>query len=83
MSDLKKVHVALDDEYHAQLKHLAQLQGIPLGTLARGLVENQRDMVSAVIKSLEDLKAGRSAEDVEKDYLATMARLVINEAKSM
>ena len=74
-----KVMLTLDDELHASIERMAEIQGLPKATLIRGLLEGQKPVIDAMIKAHDDLIMGKDKKDVEREYLEFMGRLVIDE----
>ena len=74
-----KVMLTLDDELHASIERMAEIQGLPKATVARGLLEGQKPVIDAMIKAHDDLIMGKDKKDVEREYLEFMGRLVIDE----
>ena len=73
-----KVMLTLDDELHASIERMAEIQGLPKATVARGLLEGQKPVIDAMIKAHDDLIMGKDKKDVEREYLEFMGRLVID-----
>jgi len=71
--------LTLDDELHASIERMAEIQGLPKATVARGLLEGQKPVIDAMIKAHDDLIMGKDKKDVEREYLEFMGRLVIDE----
>ncbi|HAV6151243.1 hypothetical protein [Klebsiella pneumoniae] len=74
-----KVMLTLDDQLHASIERMAEIQGLPKATVARGLLEGQKPVIDAMIKAHDDLIMGKDKKDVEREYLEFMGRLVIDE----
>ena len=74
-----KVMLTLDDELHASIERMAEIQGLPKATVARGLLEGQKPVIDAMIKAHDDLLMGKDKKEVEREYLEFMGRLVIDE----
>jgi len=71
--------LTLDDELHASIERMAEIQGLPKATVARGLLEGQKPVIDAMIKAHDDLLMGKDKKEVEREYLEFMGRLVIDE----
>ena len=54
-----KVMLTLDDELHASIERMAEIQGLPKATLIRGLLEGQKPVIDAMIKTFEEVAAGK------------------------
>ena len=74
-----RVMLSLDDELHASIKRLSEIQGLGKATAIRGLLEGQKPVIDAMIKAHDDLIMGKDKKDVESEYLEFMGRLVIDE----
>lgn len=71
--------LTLDDDLHASIQRMSEIQGLPKATVARGLLEGQKPVIDAMIKAHDDLKQGKDKKEVEKEYLEMMSKLVIDE----
>ena len=54
--------LTLDDELHASIERMAEIQGLPKATLIRGLLEGQKPVIDAMIKTFEEVAAGKDKE---------------------
>ncbi|MDM1748175.1 hypothetical protein, partial [Acinetobacter towneri] len=73
----KRVMLSLEDDTHALLSELSVLQGIPVATLIRGLVEAQTPAVEAMIKALTRLNQGDDPVLIENEYLGQVTKAVL------
>ena len=68
-----KVMLTLDDELHASIERMAEIQGLPKATLIRGLLEGQKPVIDAMIKTFEEVAAAHqcleSSEHIGKVVL--------------
>lgn len=74
-----RVMLSLDDELHEVVQRFAEIQGLGKATAIRGLLDGQKPVMQAMIKAHDDLLAGKSKKDVEREYLEFISKLVINE----
>ena len=77
-----KVMLTLDDELHASIQRMAEIQGLPKATVDIGLSEGQKPVIDAMIKVHDDLIAVKDQKQVEREYLEMVSKLVINEITS-
>lgn len=66
-----KVMLTLDDELHASIQRMAEIQGLPKATVARGLLEGQKPVIDAMIKAYDDLIMGKDREKILSELFAT------------
>ena len=71
--------LTLDDELHASIQRMSEIQGLPKATVARGLLEGQKPVIDAMIKAHDDLVLGKDKKEVEREYLEKMSSVLINE----
>ena len=76
-----RIMLTLEDETHARLTELSVLQGIPVATLIRGLVEAQSPAVEAMIKALTRLNQGDDPVLIENEYLGQVTKAVLDEIR--
>ena len=62
--------LTLDDELHASIERMAEIQGLPKATLIRGLLEGQKPVIDAMIKTFEEVAAGKDKEKALQEFLA-------------
>ena len=77
----KRVMLSLEDDTHALLSELSVLQGIPVATLIRGLVEAQTSAVEAMVKALTRLNQGDDPVLIENEYLGQLTKAVLDEIR--
>lgn len=77
----KRVMLTLEDDTHALLSELSVLQGIPVATLIRGLVEAQTSAVEAMVKALTRLNQGDDPVLIENEYLGQVTKAVLDEIR--
>jgi len=77
----KRVMLSLEDDTHALLSELSVLQGIPVATLIRGLVEAQTSAVEAMVKALTRLNQGDDPVLIENEYLGQVTKAVLDEIR--
>ena len=63
-----KVMLTLDDELHASIERMAEIQGLPKATLIRGLLEGQKPVIDAMIKTFEEVAAGKDKEKALQEF---------------
>lgn len=76
-----KVMLTLDDELHASIERMAEIQGLPKATLIRGLLEGQKPVIDAMIKTFEEVAAGKDKEKALQEFLAASLESVANEIR--
>ena len=76
-----KVMLTLDDELHASIERMAEIQGLPKATLIRGLLEGQKPVIDAMIKTFEEVAAGKDKEKALKEFLAASLESVASEIR--
>ena len=76
-----KVMLTLDDELHASIERMAEIQGLPKATLIRGLLEGQKPVIDAMIKTFEDVAAGKDKEKALQEFLAASLESVASEIR--
>ena len=74
-----KVMLTLDDELHASIERMAEIQGLPKATLIRGLLEGQKPVIDAMIKTFEEVAAGKDKEKALQECLAASLESVASE----
>ena len=67
--------LTLDDELHASIERMAEIQGLPKATLIRGLLEGQKPVIDAMIKTFEEVAAGKDKEKALQEFLAASLNL--------
>jgi hypothetical protein len=81
MAIQKKIPITLHPDYYAELQELATLQGLPLATMVRGMIDKQRPVVNALLKALTDIDQGKSQEEAMNEYMATVLELSAKEIR--
>ena len=76
-----KVMLTLDDELHASIERMAEIQGLPKATLIRGLLEGQKPVIGAMIKTFEEVAAGKDKEKALQEFLAASLESVASEIR--
>ena len=76
-----KVMLTLDDELHASIERMAEIQGLPKATLIRGLLEGQKPVTDAMIKTFEEVAAGKDKEKALQEFLAASLESVASEIR--
>ena len=76
-----KVMLTLDDELHASIERMAQIQGLPKATLIRGLLEGQKPVIDAMNKTFEEVAAGKDKEKALQEFLAASLESVASEIR--
>jgi predicted transcriptional regulator len=76
-----KVMLTLDDELHASIERMAEIQGLPKATLIRGLLEGQKPVIDAMIKTFEEVAAGKDKEKALQEFLAASLESVASEIR--
>ena len=76
-----KVMLTLDDELHASIERMAEIQGLPKATVARGLLEGQKPVIDAMIKTFEEVAAGKDKEKALQEFLAASLESVASEIR--
>ena len=76
-----KVMLTLDDELHASIERMAEIQGLPKATLIRGLLEGQKPVIDATIKTFEEVAAGKDKEKALQEFLAASLESVASEIR--
>ena len=76
-----KVMLTLDDELHASIERMAEIQGLPKATLIRGLLEGQKPVIDAMIKTIEEVAAGKDKEKALQEFLAASLESVASEIR--
>ena len=76
-----KVMLTLDDELHASIQRMAEIQGLPKATVARGLLEGQKPVIDAMIKTFEEVAAGKDKEKALQEFLAASLESVASEIR--
>ena len=77
-----KVMLTLDDELHASIERMAEIQGLPKATLIRGLLEGQKPVIDAMIKTFEEVAAGKDKEKALQEFLAASLESVASEIRN-
>ena len=75
------VMLTLDDELHASIERMAEIQGLPKATLIRGLLEGQKPVIDAMIKTFEEVAAGKDKEKALQEFLAASLESVASEIR--
>ena len=73
--------LTLDDEVHASIERMAEIQGLPKATLIRGLLEGQKPVIDAMIKTFEEVAAGKDKEKALQEFLAASLESVASEIR--
>ena len=73
--------LTLDDELHASIERMAEIQGLPKATLIRGLLEGQKPVIDAMIKTFEEVAAGKDKEKALQEFLAASLESVDSEIR--
>ncbi len=73
--------LTLDDELHASIERMAEIQGLPKATLIRGLLEGQKPVIDAMIKTFEEVAAGKDKEKALQEFLAASLESVASEIR--
>ena len=76
-----KVMLTLDDELHASIERMAEIQGLPKATLIRGLLEGQKPVIDEMIKTFEEVAAGKDKEKALQEFLAASLESVASEIR--
>ena len=76
-----KVMLTLDDELHASIERMAEIQGLPKATLIRGLLEGQKPVIDAMIKTFEEVAVGKDKEKALQEFLAASLESVASEIR--
>ena len=76
-----KVMLTLDVELHASIERMAEIQGLPKATLIRGLLEGQKPVIDAMIKTFEEVAAGKDKEKALQEFLAASLESVASEIR--
>ena len=76
-----EVMLTLDDELHASIERMAEIQGLPKATLIRGLLEGQKPVIDAMIKTFEEVAAGKDKEKALQEFLAASLESVASEIR--
>ena len=76
-----QVVLTLDDEVHASIERMAEIQGLPKATLIRGLLEGQKPVIDAMIKTFEEVAAGKDKEKALQEFLAASLESVASEIR--
>lgn len=76
-----KVMLTLDDELHASIERMAEIQGLPKATLIRGLLEGQKPVIDVMIKTFEEVAAGKDKEKALQEFLAASLESVASEIR--
>ena len=76
-----KVMLTLYDELHASIERMAEIQGLPKATLIRGLLEGQKPVIDAMIKTFEEVAAGKDKEKALQEFLAASLESVASEIR--
>ena len=76
-----KVMLTLDDELHESIEIMAEIQGLPKPTLIRGLLEGQKPVIDAMIKTFEEVAAGKDKEKALQEFLAASLESVASEIR--
>ena len=76
-----KVMLTLDDELHASIERMAEIQGLPKATLIRGLLEGQKSVIDAMIKTFEEVAAGKDKQKALQEFLAASLESVASEIR--
>ena len=76
-----KVMLTLDDELHASIERMAEIQGLPKATLIRGLLDGQKPVIDAMIKTFEEVAAGKDKEKALQEFLAASLESVASEIR--
>ena len=73
--------LTLDDELHASIERMAEIQGLPKATLIRGLLEGQKSVIDAMIKTFEEVAAGKDKQKALQEFLAASLESVASEIR--
>ena len=73
--------LTLDDELHASIERMAEIQGLPKATLIRGLLEGQKPVIDAMIKTFEEVAVGKDKEKALQEFLAASLESVASEIR--
>ena len=76
-----KVMLTLDDEFHVSIERMAEIQGLPKATLIRGLLEGQKPVIDAMLKTFEEVAAGKDKEKALQEFLAASLESVASEIR--
>ena len=76
-----RVMLSLDDELHASIKRLSEIQGLCKATAIRGLLEGQKPVIDAMIKTFEEVAAGKDKEKALQEFLAASLESVASEIR--
>ena len=76
-----RVMLSLDDELHASIKRLSEIQGLGKATAIRGLLEGQKPVIDAMIKTFEEVAAGKDKEKALQEFLAASLESVASEIR--
>ena len=60
---------------------MAEIQGLPKATLIRGLLEGQKPVIDAMIKTFEEVAAGKDKEKALQEFLAASLESVASEIR--
>ena len=72
--------LTLDDELHASIERMAEIQGLPKATLI-SLLEGQKPVIDAMIKTFEEVAAGKDKEKALQEFLAASLESVASEIR--
>ena len=63
-----KVMLTLDDELHASIERMAEIQGPSKGDTDQGPIEGQKPVIDAMIKTFEEVAAGKDKEKALQEF---------------
>ena len=76
-----RVMLSLDDELHASINRFSEIQGLGKATAIRGLLEGQKPVIDAMIKTFEEVAAGKDKEKALQEFLAASLESVASEIR--
>ena len=67
--------------YTHLLREWQRYKGLPKATLIRGLLEGQKPVIDAMIKTFEEVAAGKDKEKALQEFLAASLESVASEIR--